>query len=148
MRTIAKGGAIGALAVVWGMTGSAACSVTVDSHSEIVREEKQFKVSGTPTLRLTTFDGSIGIEGWDKPHVAVEIEKRGGTREAVEALEVKTEQKGDVIELEVKRPRSESFQGIGLRQSANARLTRGSANKLDCNCSKLEMTARWFLARC
>ena len=101
---------------------ASACTVTVDSHSEIVREEKQFKVSGTPTVRLTTFDGSIEIQGWDKAHVAVEIEKRGASRKALDDLEVKTAQNGDLIELEVKRPRAESFQGIGLHRSATARL--------------------------
>lgn len=110
-----------AAVVVWGLAASA-CTVTVDSHSEILREEKQFKVSGTPTVRLTTFDGSIEIQGWDKPHVVVEIEKRGGSRQALDDLEVKTQQNGDVIELEVKRPRAESFRGIGLHRAAFARL--------------------------
>jgi DUF4097 and DUF4098 domain-containing protein YvlB len=98
------------------------CTVTVDSHSEILREEKQFKVAGTPDVRLTTFDGSIEIQGWDKSHVAIEIEKRGPTRESLDQLEIVSGQNGNVIELEVKKPRSESFQGIGLRQTAYAKL--------------------------
>ena len=101
---------------------AAGCTVTVDSQSQIVRDEKQFSVTGTPTLRLTTFDGSIQIQSWDKPGVLVEIEKRGPTREAVDALEVKTSQDGNTIELEVKQPRRESFTGIGLNRSASARL--------------------------
>ena len=48
-------------AVVLGVA-TAGCTV-VDSHSEILREEKQFKVSGIPTVRLTTFDGGIEIQG-------------------------------------------------------------------------------------
>ena len=119
MRSTAR--AWPAAVVVWGVAASA-CTVTVDSHSEILREEKQFKVAGTPTLRLTTFDGAIEIQGWDKPHVVVEIEKRGGSRQALDDLEVKTQQNGDVIELEVKRPRAESFRGIGLHRAAYARL--------------------------
>jgi DUF4097 and DUF4098 domain-containing protein YvlB len=118
MRSVAR--AILAI-VVCGMAASA-CTVTVDSHTEILREEKQFKVSGTPTVRLTTFDGSIEIQGWDKAHVAIEIEKRGISRDALKDLEVKTQQNGDIIELEVKRPRAESFEGMGLRRGATARL--------------------------
>ena len=98
------------------------CTVTVDSHNEILREEKQFKVTGTPDVRLTTFDGSIEIHGWDKSHVAIEIEKRGPSRQSLEQLEVVATQNGNVIELEVKKPRAESFQGIGLHQTAYARL--------------------------
>ena len=119
MRSVAR--AIPATVVVCGMAASA-CTVTVDSHTEILREEKQFRVSGTPTVRLSTFDGSIEIQGWDKAHVAIEIEKRGISRDALKDLEVKTQQNGDIIELEVKRPRAESFEGMGLRRGATARL--------------------------
>ena len=99
-----------------------ACTVTVDSHSEILREEKQFTVSGVADVRLTTFDGSIQIQGWDNAHVLVEIEKRGPTRESLEQVQVVSTQKGNLIELEVKRPKSESFRGIGLHNSPYARL--------------------------
>jgi DUF4097 and DUF4098 domain-containing protein YvlB len=98
------------------------CTVTVDSHSEIVREEKRFAVDGRGDVRVSTFDGSIEIRSWDKPEIVIEIEKRGPTKAAVEGLEVVSQQKGNLIELEVKRPRTESFSGIGLHRTANARL--------------------------
>lgn len=98
------------------------CTVTVDSHSEIVREEKRFAVDGRGDVRVSTFDGSIEIRSWDKPDIVIEIEKRGPTKTAVEGLQVVSQQKGNLIELEVKRPRTESFSGIGLHRTANARL--------------------------
>ncbi|HJR61794.1 MAG TPA: DUF4097 family beta strand repeat-containing protein [Vicinamibacterales bacterium] len=101
---------------------SAGCTVTVDSHSEIVRQEKRFAVDGRADVRISTFDGSIEIRSWDKADVVIEIEKRGPSKAAVEGLEVISTQKGNLIELEVKRPRSESFSGIGLHRTANARL--------------------------
>ena len=101
---------------------SSACTVTLDSHSEIVREEKRFTVSGIADLRLTTFDGSIQIQAWEKPDILVEIEKRGPTKASLDELEIKTEQKGNTIDLEVKKPRSESFNGIGFHRTATARL--------------------------
>jgi DUF4097 and DUF4098 domain-containing protein YvlB len=103
-------------------TLGSACVVSVDSQGQIVREEKRYTVAGIPDLRLTTFDGSIEIQSWDKPDVAIDIEKRGATKEAVEALEVKSSQQGNRIELEVKRPRSESLSGFGFKMSASARL--------------------------
>ncbi|HEY7501870.1 MAG TPA: DUF4097 family beta strand repeat-containing protein [Vicinamibacterales bacterium] len=99
-----------------------ACVVSVDSQGQIVREEKRYSVTGTPELRLTTFDGAIEIQAWDKPDVAIDIEKRGPTKEAVDALEIKSAQTGNKIELEVKRPREERFSGFGFHQSASARL--------------------------
>ena len=103
-------------------TLGSACVVSVDSQGQIAREEKRYTVTGTPELRLTTFDGSIEIQSWDKPDVAIDVEKRGATKEAVDALEVKSSQQGNQIELEVKRPRSESLSGFGFQMSASARL--------------------------
>jgi DUF4097 and DUF4098 domain-containing protein YvlB len=99
------------------------CMVSVDSQALIVRDEKRFSVKGTPQLNLTTFDGAIEIRSWDKPDVLVEIEKRGPTREAVDALVVESDQSGSQITVEVKRPKTESFSGFGLNQSSSAKLT-------------------------
>ena len=48
-------------------------------QGQIVRDEKRFKIgaTGTPELHLTTFDGAIEIQAWDKPDVAIDVEKRG-----------------------------------------------------------------------
>jgi hypothetical protein len=112
-----------AAAVLLCAASTAGCTVTVDSQSEIVRDEKRFTVKGTADVRVTTFDGSIQIRAWDRPDVLVEIEKRGPTRESVDALEIKSEQSGNVIDFEVKAPRTESFRGIGMHRTASARLT-------------------------
>jgi DUF4097 and DUF4098 domain-containing protein YvlB len=111
--------AAGLLAVA---TLGSGCVVSVDSQGQIVRDEKRFKVTGIPELHLTTFDGSIEIQAWERPDVAIDVEKRGATREVVDGLEIKTSQDGNRIELEVKRPRTESFSGFGFHQSASARL--------------------------
>ena len=106
-------------------TLGSACVVSVDSQGQIVRDEKRFKlagVTGTPEIHLTTFDGAIEIQAWDKAEVAIDVEKRGATREVVDSLEIKSSQEGNRIELEVKRPRTESFSGFGFHQSASARL--------------------------
>lgn len=101
---------------------ASACVVHVDTEGQIVREEKRFTVSGPPDVRIATFDGAIEVQSWDSPDVLVEIEKRGSTMEAVEALEIVSSQDGQRIEVEVKRPRQESFGGIGFHRTASARL--------------------------
>jgi DUF4097 and DUF4098 domain-containing protein YvlB len=113
-------------AVAFGVLASSltatACMVSVDSQAMVEREEKRFTVTGTPNLQLTTFDGAIEIRSWDQPDVLVEIEKRGATREAVDALEVHAEQDGNQVVVEVKRPKSETFSGFGFHHSASAKL--------------------------
>ena len=101
---------------------AAGCVVSVDSQGEIVREEKRFPLDGSPELHLKTFDGAIQIQSWDKTEVVVEIEKRGATRETIDQLIVETTQRGDRIELEVKRPRAETFSGLGFNHRTSAKL--------------------------
>lgn len=107
------------------------CAVHVDTQAQIVREEKRFTVSGRPELDLSTFDGAIEVHSWDRSDVVVEIEKRGATQEAVDALQVVATQKGSRIELEVKRPRRESFAGVGFYRTASARLIVSTPREVD-----------------
>jgi DUF4097 and DUF4098 domain-containing protein YvlB len=102
---------------------SAGCVVSVDSQGQIVRDEKRFKVAGTPDVRVSTYDGSIAIQSWDRPDVMVEVEKRGATREAVDAIRFDTSQDGNRIEIDVKGPQRETFTGFGLHGTTSARLT-------------------------
>jgi hypothetical protein len=101
---------------------SLAGCVVVDSQGHIAREEKRFTVTGTPDLRLTTFDGAIEIRSGDGKTVVVEIEKRGQTQDAIDQLKIETKQDGDRIEIEVKKPSHEVvFFGVG-RLSPTAKL--------------------------
>ena len=79
------------------------CVVRVDSDGVRVREEKRFTTKGRPTVQLATFDGSIVIRGWDRDEISVEVEKRGRDKAAAEAIEVVTEQKGDVVHVEARK---------------------------------------------
>src|SRR5689334_16427617 len=97
------------------------CIVTLDSQSEIVREERRFAIKDTPTVQVSTYDGAIDIQSWDKPEVMVEIEKRGPTRESVNELQIKSSQDGDTITLDIPKPAT-SFHPSGMRQSPTARL--------------------------
>ena len=108
--------------VAFACVSATACVVGVDSQGQIVREEKRFSTAGTPELHLSTFDGAIEVRSSDTKQVVIEIEKRGPTREAVEALVVESRQDGSRIDLEVKRPRNEAFTGFGFHMSASAKL--------------------------
>jgi DUF4097 and DUF4098 domain-containing protein YvlB len=117
MKLLLRAGAVGLAGVV-----AAGCVVSVDSQGQIVREEKRFSTDGTPDLHLSTFDGSIQVDAWDNPGVLVEIEKRGPTREAVDALVVNATQRGRRIEIEVKRPSQEGLHGLMFHMNTSAKL--------------------------
>lgn len=99
-----------------------ACTVTVDSQAQVSREERRFVLSGVPALRLSTFDGSIEVQSWDQPDVLVTIEKRGHTKAAIDAIDVKASQEGSAIVVEVVRREDSAFRHLGLPGSASARL--------------------------
>src|SRR5262245_14152810 len=117
--------------VVFTCTLCQGCIATLDSQSEIVREERRFTVKGPPSVRVATFDGNIQIQSWDKPDVLVEIEKRGPTRESVNELEIKSSQDGDTVVVEVLKPRT-SFH-VGMRSSPSARLIVWLPRRSDVN---------------
>ena len=117
MKSLTLGGALAMSCCLAG-----ACTVTLDSQSQVVRDEKRFTVGSSPVVHVTTFDGSIQVQSWDKSEVLVEIEKRGPTREAVDAIEVKSSQHGDTIEVEVPKPLTGAFRMVGIRVSPTARL--------------------------
>jgi DUF4097 and DUF4098 domain-containing protein YvlB len=98
-----------------------ACMISVDAGDFTVREEKQFDVTGTPDLTLITFDGSLEIRSWDRPTVQVEIEKRASDKAAADAMEVRAEQSGNVIRLEVKKPTTATGSRFGMT-SRSARI--------------------------
>jgi Toastrack DUF4097 len=83
---------------------ASACDVSVDAQGFTTRDEKNYTVSGTPDLTLVTFDGTIEIRSWDRPEVRVVIERKGQTRDEVEAIEIKAEQTGNKILVEARRP--------------------------------------------
>jgi DUF4097 and DUF4098 domain-containing protein YvlB len=102
---------------------AAACDVSVDAQGFTTRDEKTFTVSGTPDVTLATFDGAIEIRSWDQPEVKVEIERRAQTREEAESIEIKAEQNGTHVTVEVRQPSQHEHRiGFGFHVSRSARL--------------------------
>jgi Putative adhesin len=100
-----------------------ACVVHVDADDVKVREERRFTVSGTPDVRLATFDGSIKVRGWDRNEVYVEIEKLGRDEEQVKAIEVLADQSGSRLNVEVRQPAPTKYGfGVVTTLSRSARL--------------------------
>jgi DUF4097 and DUF4098 domain-containing protein YvlB len=95
--------------------------VGADLGRHVEREEKHFSVSGKPDVTLKTFDGAIEIRTWDKPEVQVTIEKRGKSKAATDAIEIRSEQQGDRITVEARTSDSRSF-GLHFNDSRSARL--------------------------
>jgi DUF4097 and DUF4098 domain-containing protein YvlB len=90
---------------------SAACSIELDAAQYVGKEDKSFAVTGTADVSIKTFDGSIQVTAWDKPEVAVTIERRADNQSDADALKVKAEQTGSRIVLEALKPESEIHVG-------------------------------------
>jgi DUF4097 and DUF4098 domain-containing protein YvlB len=117
MRTIRSGVMLG-LAVI----GSAACSIDLNAEQYVKKEQKTFTVSGQADVDLKTFDGSIEVTSWDKPEVAVTIERRADSQAEAEALKVTAEQNGNRIVVHAVKPEGrESSVHIGFHQGRSVR---------------------------
>lgn len=109
------------------LLASVACNLEVLAEPFVEREEKSFRVAGRPDVTLITFDGSIEVRSWDRNEVAVTIERRAATAEAAKRLEVRAEQTGDRVEVEVVRPKGMNVEfGMGPSASLVVKLPRAS----------------------
>jgi DUF4097 and DUF4098 domain-containing protein YvlB len=93
------------------IAASAACSIELDAAQYIGKEDKSFAVSGAADVTIKTFDGSIQVTAWDKPEVAVTIERRADNQADADALKVKAEQTGGKVVIEALKPESEIHVG-------------------------------------
>jgi len=92
-----------------------------DSSRFVERVDKAFTVSGTPDVALSTFDGAIEIRAWDKPEVAVVVEKRAATKEAADSIDIHAEQNGNQVTVEARVPKHDGF-GIHFGNYRSAKL--------------------------
>lgn len=92
--------------------------VATDTLQYVEREEKRFAVSGRPEVTLTTFDGSIEVRPWDRPDVLVEIERRASSKEAAADIEIRAEQDGNRVLIDVRLKSGDRHFRFGLNRSA------------------------------
>jgi hypothetical protein len=109
------------------------CSVNLNAERLVRREDRHFAVSGRPEIVLKTFDGAIRVQSWDKPEVLVTIERQAGDEESLESIEVKSDQQGNKITVEVVKPEHTSTIAIGMHIGRSAALIVSVPRDADVN---------------
>jgi DUF4097 and DUF4098 domain-containing protein YvlB len=99
-----------------------ACSVNLSAERLVRREEQRFTVDGRPEIVLKTFDGAIRVESWDKPEVLVTIERQAGDEESIKSIQVKSDQQGNRISVEVLKPEHSTTIAVGMHVGRSAAL--------------------------
>jgi DUF4097 and DUF4098 domain-containing protein YvlB len=113
---------LGAVAVLALLVAGPACVVIGGDQARYVeREDKRFAVTGKPDVSLSTFDGPIEIRVSDRPEVLVTIEKRAWNKKAAAGMDVRTEQNGNHIVVDVRLPKAAHVFAFGF-SSASAKL--------------------------
>ena len=59
-----------------------------DSRRQTERESNSFNVSGTPRVRVETFDGAISVHAWDKPEVMYTATKRASDEREMQGIKL------------------------------------------------------------
>jgi hypothetical protein len=97
--------------------------IGADLGKYVEREEKHFSVSGKTDVTVATFDGSIEVRPWDKPEVQVIVEKRARDKATADEIDIRSEQNGDHIVVEVKaRKNDRRGMNFGWNLSRSAKL--------------------------
>jgi len=65
----------------------------------IDRESKSFPVSGTPNVKVSTYDGAVTIRAWDKPEVSYTAIKRANHEESLKNISIEANQQGSSISI-------------------------------------------------
>jgi len=102
---------------VWVLIGIALTAVTASGQgrlSHVVQDERSFRVSGVPSVRVSTFDGTIRIETWNQSEVRYAAEKRGRNQSDIDRIELEANQVGEQVQIEARLPHT------GRRWGGNA----------------------------
>jgi DUF4097 and DUF4098 domain-containing protein YvlB len=116
-------GKIRLIACVFTAVAVSGCSVNLSAERLHRTEDRRFTVNGRPELVLKTFDGAITVRSWDKPEVLVTIDRQAGDEEALKSIEVKSDQQGNTITVEVLKPEHQKTLSIGIHIGRSAALT-------------------------
>jgi hypothetical protein len=108
MSSRSTGAAVG-IAALAAVCGGCVEVVAVDGNRHVDRIEKRFKVAGRPELTLSTFDGSVEVRPWDRSEVLIVVERRAGSRDGIDSIDIEADQDGDRIRLAARRQPEHAF---------------------------------------
>jgi DUF4097 and DUF4098 domain-containing protein YvlB len=86
------------------------------------RESKTFTVSGTPSVNVGTFDGSVVVRGWDKQEVSYTATKRAGSDEALKRITIESSQQGSAVSIIAKSDDDDGSASLEIYVPRNANL--------------------------
>lgn len=92
------------------------------------KESKTFSVSGTPSVNLSTFDGSITIRGWDKSEVMYTATKRANHPDGARQIKIDTQQQGSSISIVARSYEDNGVASLEVFVPRNATLHVSSGN--------------------
>lgn len=86
------------------LVGAGGCAVSIDRQGYIEHKGQSFQATSRLELHLTTFDGEIEVQSWDRPEIFVDVEKRGEDKAAVDRIQVNVEHSGNRVSIEAVNP--------------------------------------------
>jgi DUF4097 and DUF4098 domain-containing protein YvlB len=106
--------------------GTAACTVDVQGmrgEGVVVREQRRIALTGMPNVSIRTFNGSIGLQSWDRDDILVDIERRAETEADAREIEVEASEAGGNVIIEAKPVSRRGLRAHFGSRSPGVRLT-------------------------
>ncbi len=128
-------------------SGREAAAAVRESSGEwgrfIDRETKSFPVSGTPTVKVSTYDGAVTVRAWDKPEVSYLASKRANHEESLKNINIESSQQGATISIVAKSNNEDGSTAFEINVPRNANLILTSDDgRLSVQGVSGELTAR------
>ncbi|HUR33645.1 MAG TPA: DUF4097 family beta strand repeat-containing protein [Vicinamibacterales bacterium] len=109
MSVTLRGATVLAFHALLGLSAAGCVDISAGNAQYIDTVEKRFTVSGTPVLKVGTFDGSVEVATWDKPEVLVTIERHAASRADADRMVITATQDGDAINVDVRDEKTSGF---------------------------------------
>jgi hypothetical protein len=105
MSVLSRGRLLLIVPVLLGAASAGCIEIAEGEARYIDTVERRFTVTGSPSLNVRNFDGSIDVSTWDRPEVLVVVEKYAIDKPAADRMTVTAEQAGDRITVDVRQER-------------------------------------------
>ncbi len=111
-----------------GSSAGASKGAKLAGRAFVEEETRAFKVTDKPRVTLGTFDGTVKVNGWDKPEVMYKAVKYGHSPEELKQIQIQTDQRPASVSIIVRATANDGTTNLEVYVPRNASVHATSAD--------------------
>lgn len=108
--------------------GAASTGAKTEGRAFVEEETRTFKVTDKPRVTIGTFDGTVKVNGWDKPEVMYKAVKYGHSPDELKQIHINTDQRPNNISIVARAPAHQGTTNLEVYVPRNASVHATSAD--------------------